>query len=310
MRIIKPKRLYKGDVIGICAPASPVLSHDALNTGISYIEQLGYRVYLAKNLYRKRGYLAGTDAQRANDLHELFSNRHVKAIFAARGGFGTQRLLPLLDYNLIKRNPKIVVGYSDITALQFALLAKTGLVSLSGPLVIEMPLHGKPEEMFWRALTSTKPLGTIHATDKPIFHHAGKRSLSAGRLIGGNLSLISAILGSLYFPTLNNPIFFLEEIDERPYRVDRTLQHLKLSGIFHVTKGLILGSFIDCILTKDKPSLTLQQVFKDLFSNASFPIASGFHYGHVSHSVSLPLGVRALINGKDNRIEILESLIS
>ena len=310
MQIIKPKRLRQGDVIGICAPASPLQSHDALEKGIGYIERLGYHVHLAKNLYRKRGYLAGSDDLRAADLHELFANRHVKAIFAARGGFGTQRLLPLLDYKLIRRNPKIVVGYSDITALQLALLARTGLVSLSGPLVVDMPMKGKAEEAFWAALTSAAPIGTILATDKLIFRHDVRLPSLAGTLIGGNLSLISAMIGSPYFPRVNDPILFLEEIDERPYRIDRTLQHLKLNGIFHRTKGLILGSFIDCTPAKGKPSLTLRQVFADVFSNASYPVVSGFHHGHVGRSGALPICVRALINGRNNQLRILESLVS
>jgi muramoyltetrapeptide carboxypeptidase len=310
MNIIKPHRLRKGDIIGICAPASPLQSRDSIEDGINYLERLGYRVHLAKNLYRKRGYLAGTDAQRAADLHELFSNRTVKAIFAARGGFGTQRLLPLLDYSLIKHNPKILVGYSDITALQLALLANVRLVSLAGPLVVEMPLKGKAEEFFWRALTSTKPLGVIRATDKQIFNHRGKSTAHTGQLIGGNLSLISAMAGSLHFPRIGNPIVFLEEIDERPYRIDRTLQHLKLNGLFDSAHGLVLGSFIDCTPAKGKPSLTLQQVFGDAFSNAPFPVASGVRHGHLRGSIALPIGVRASLARRSKGIEILESLVS
>lgn len=309
-RIVKPKRLQKGDVIGICAPASPVFSSEALEKGITYIERLGYRVHLAKNVYRKRGYLAGTDAERAGDLLELFHNRHVRAIFAARGGYGTQRLLPLLDYKLIRNNPKIVVGYSDITALQFALLAKAGLVSLSGPLVVEMPLRGKPEDLFWRALTSTKPLGKIRATDKKIFRRMPDRFTGRGTLIGGNLSLISAMLGSEYFPSIAKPILFLEEIDERPYRIDRTLQHLRLQGILRRIEGLVLGSFIDCAPAKNKPSLTLQQVFTDILADSSFPVVSGFHFGHVKNSLSVPIGLRAKANARTNTLDIVEALVS
>ncbi|HEV8537545.1 MAG TPA: LD-carboxypeptidase [Bacteroidota bacterium] len=310
MRIIKPRHLRKGDVIGICAPASPPSSTDALENGIEYIERLGYRVHLAKNIYRKRGYLAGTDAERAADVVELFSNKHVRAIFAARGGFGTQRILPLLDYRLARRNQKIVVGYSDITALQLALLAKTGLVSLSGPLVVEMPLRGASEELFWRALTSTKPLGRIRATDSRIFRDRANRSITAGTLVGGNLSLLSALLGSPYIPSVPNPILFLEEIDERPYRVDRTLQHLWLNGLLRRAKGLVLGSFVDCTPAKDKPSLTLQEVFKDMFSGRSIAVASGFHFGHVRNSLSMPIGLRARVGGMKNEVEILEALVS
>lgn len=310
MRMIKPQRLRKGDLIGICAPASPLQSRGSLEGGITYLERLGYRVHLTKHLYRKRGYLAGTDKQRAADLHELFANREVKAIFAARGGFGTQRLLPLLDYALIRRNPKIVVGYSDLTALQLALLAKAGLGSLAGPLVVEMPLNGRAEELFWRALSSSAPLGLIHATDKHIFTHRGKLASSRGQLIGGNLSLISALAGSAYFPRISSPVVFLEEIDERPYRIDRTIQHLKLNGLFGSAQGVVLGSFIDCTPAKGKPSLTLRQVFRDAFSAAPYPVASGVRHGHVPGSMALPIGVSASLTRTSNGIEILESLVS
>ena len=309
MRIIKPERLRKGDVIGICAPASPPASTEALEKGIAYIERLGYGVHLAKNIYRRRGYLAGTDTERADDILELFRNNHVRAIFAARGGYGTQRLLPLLDFRVMRRNPKIVVGYSDITALQLALLAKSGLVSLSGPLAIDMPLRGKSEELFWRALTSTKPLGKIRATNRQIYRHIPGRFRASGTLLGGNLSLISAMLGSAYFPAITNPLLFLEEIDERPYRVDRTLQHLRLQGILGRTQGLVLGSFIDCTPAENKPSLTLHQVFKDIFASTPTPVVSGFHFGHLKNSLPVPVGLRARINGRTNVLEVLEALV-
>src|SRR5207302_6798876 len=137
MRIIKPGALHRGDIIGICSPASAPASDHDLSRGIAYLERLGYRVELGKHVRLKRGYLAGTDAQRASDLNELFANRKVKAIFTARGGYGSHRILPLLNYPVIRRNPKILVGYSDITALQFALMAKVGLVTYSGPMLAQ-----------------------------------------------------------------------------------------------------------------------------------------------------------------------------
>ncbi|HTK81034.1 MAG TPA: LD-carboxypeptidase [Bacteroidota bacterium] len=310
MRIIKPKRLRRGDVIGICAPAGALASPDAIDKGISYLERLGYRVHLGNNVYKRRGYLAGSDRQRVDDLHEMFRNKHVRAIFSARGGFGSQRIVPLLNYALIRKNPKMVVGFSDITALHLALFSKSGLVSLSAPLVVEMPLRGQAEEIFWRALTSVKPLGVIRPTDKPIFYQPGRHATATGTLIGGNVSLISAMLGSSYFPALNNPLLFLEEIDERPYRVDRTLQHIRLNNIFGKLQGVILGTFIGCTPVKGRPSLKIQQVFHDALSDAPFPVVSGLRFGHIRNSLSIPFGVIAKIDGKRNQLEIRESLVS
>ena len=310
MRIIKPKRLRQGDVIGICAPAGPLASPDLLTPGIRYLEQLGYRIELSSNLYRKHGYLAGSDAQRVADLHELFTNKHVKAIFAARGGYGSHRILPLLDYGIIKRNPKIIVGYSDITALQLALFSKTGLTSLSGPMVVEMPSTFTPtsEEMFWRAVTSAKPLETFTAKRKQSYNNG--QSSATGRLLGGNLSLIAALIGTPYFPIVKNSILLLEEIDERPYRVDRMLLQIKLKGILEQSNGIILGDFTDCVPVKGKPSLKLSQVFMESFNDLHYPILSGFRYGHIKHSLTMPIGVNVRLHRQKNSIEFLESAVS
>ena len=312
MRIIKPKALKRGDVIGIAAPASPPASEEKLSRGIRYLEQLGYRIKLGRNVHRKRGYLAGTDQQRASDLHELFADKNIKAIFSARGGYGATRILPLLDYNLIRRNPKILVGYSDITALHLALFTRSGLTSFSGPMAaVEMAdgLNGNAEEVFWRNVTSAKPIGTIQSKKNERF--IGKQTgRSTGRLLGGNLSLLSVLVGTPYIPTTGNLIVLIEEIDERPYRIDRMLQHLKLSNMFRKSNGVVLGSFAGCQAEKGKPSLSLQQVLADTFQEYSRPIVAGIHFGHVKNSLSLPVGVRVRLNGVRGTLEFLEAGVS
>jgi muramoyltetrapeptide carboxypeptidase len=312
MRIIKPKALKHGDVIGIAAPASPPSSEDKLHKGIRYLEHLGYRIELGKHIYNRRGYLAGTDLNRASDLHQLFRNKKVKAIFTARGGYGCQRLVPLLDYDLIKRNTKILVGYSDISVLHLSLFAKTGLITFSGPMVaVEMAtgISGKAEEQFWECLTSTKPLGTIHGERKRIIT-IPHRGTTTGRLLGGNLSLIAALLGTPYFPSFHKSILLLEEIGEQPYRIDRLLHQLKLGGIFHNVNGVMLGEFTDCNPKKGKESLTLKEVFQDIFRDEQYPIASGFNFGHVKNSLTLPIGVRIRLNAVSGKVQFLETSVS
>lgn len=311
MRIIRPTALRRGDVIGICAPASPPASADALDAGVRYIEQLGYRIELGKNLYRRRGYLAGSDAERVGDLHALFLNPKVKAIFTARGGYGAHRILAKLNYKLIRRNPKILVGYSDITALQTAIFAQTRLLSVSGAMVTEMPGTFKPaaEEMFWRSLTSTKPLGVIGGSKRE-FLKFSRGGISGGRILGGNLSLLAGLMGTPYFPLIRHSVFMLEEIDERPYRVDRTLQQLRLNRVFESARGIVLGAFIECTPARGKPSLRLHQVFEETFHELSCPILSGFRYGHIRNSLTIPLGVRVRVNGARNTLEFLESAVS
>jgi muramoyltetrapeptide carboxypeptidase len=310
MQIIKPKALKRGDIIGISAPASPPASEEHLVAGIRYLESLGYRVELGKHVLSKRGYLAGTDRERVSDLHELFSNKNIKAIFTVRGGYGCTRILPLLNYSLIRRNPKIVVGYSDITALQLAFLSKAGLASFSGPMVaVEMAgkLHGESEEQFWRCLTSSvkpRPL-QVNQTKRRIV----QKGIAEGLLLGGNLSLVASLVGTEYFPKSKPSILMLEEIEERPYRVNRMLNQLRLANVFKRTTGVVLGEFTGCEAEAGKPSLTLQQVFEDSFLDYKFPVAGHFHNGHVDDLLTMPFGVRVRLDATRGRLSFLEQAV-
>jgi len=307
-RIIKPPRLRPGDVIGICAPASPPGSPNSLEHGIRYLEGVGFRVKLGKNIFCQRGYLAGTDVQRASDVNAMFADKSVKAIFTVRGGYGSHRILPLLDYRLIKHNPKILVGYSDITAIQCALLAKTGLVTFSGPFVsVEMkrPLHGATEELFWSCLMSPKSPPTMKNIVRDRLSSSKGRT-AEGRLIGGNLSIISALVGTPYFPSFNDPLYLFEDVGERPYRIDRMLQQMNLAGIFSCARGIALGNFSDCLPEPGKPSLTVQEIFRDTFHNLRCPIISGIPVGHIKNSIPFPIGIRAHLNSSAGTLRFLE----
>lgn len=312
MRVIRPKALRRGDVIGICAPASPPTSRNELARGISYLEKLGYRVELGANVYRRRGYLAGSDQERASDLNRLFADRRVKAIFTVRGGYGTHRILPLLDFTAISRNPKILVGYSDITALSLALLTRFHLVTFSGPMVAsEMApgLTGEAEEVFWRCLTSTRPPKPIpcSARREPAIRRG---RVSVGRLAGGNLSMASSLVGTQHFPDMSGFIVFLEEIDERPYRIDRMLRQLRDTRLVANAAGIVFGRFIGCTAEPGKPSLTLKQVISDTFRDYRFPLLAGLPYGHTKGSLTVPYGVKARLNASARRLEFLEAGVS
>lgn len=311
MNIIKPQALRRGDVIGIVAPASPPVSEDALSRGIRYLEQLGYRILVGDNIFKKRGYLAGTDKERIADFHNLLANKHVKAIFLARGGYGCGRLLPLLDFNLIRRHPKIILGYSDFTALSLAIFSKTRLVTFTGPMVASDMADGlsrEAEERLWHTLSSTKPLKPLKISKKKrIKLHPGK---SSGRLLGGNLSLVVSLLGTPYFPNEKDSIWLLEEIDERPYRIDRMLTQLKNAGIFQKTRGIVLGEFVDCTPPSDKPSLTFQEAFKDTFGHSPFPVLGHFHYGHVKNLLTLPIGTRVRLDTEKGELSFIESAVT
>ncbi len=302
--------LKRGDVIGICAPASAPAVNENLNRGIRYLERNGYRVKLGKNLYRRHGYLAGTDTQRAADINDLFSDHQVRAVFVARGGYGSHRILPMLDYPHIQKNPKIFVGYSDITALQLALFTRTGLVTFSGPMVASdmgTTLSGKAEELFWEMLTSPsipQPLACHDDLSSPSYR---RKENASGRIVGGNLSLTAALVGTTYFPSIRDIILLLEELDERPYRIDRLLQQIRLAGILKRSRGVALGRFIGCTPDSGKPSLTLTQVFREVFAEYPYPVLGGFQYGHRKNSFMIPLGILASLNSRSRQLEYSEA---
>jgi muramoyltetrapeptide carboxypeptidase len=308
LKFIKPKRLKKGDVIGICAPASPPESDNKLERGIRYLEKSGYRIEVGKNVNRRHGYLAGTDKERADDINRLFANKHVRAIFTVRGGYGSHRILPLINYQLLRRNPKIFLGYSDITAIHFAILSRTGLITFSGPMVaVEFAdgLSGVHEERFWQMLTTDKNLSVI--TTNKSKRTVRKPGSARGRLLAGNLSIVTGLIGTPYFPFVSRPIYMIEEIDERPYKIDRMFQNMKLAGLLDKAGGFILGDFSCCAPDPKKQSLRIAQVLDETFSGLTYPVLSGVRYGHIKKSIAFPIGSYVRVNGNINTVEFLET---
>jgi muramoyltetrapeptide carboxypeptidase len=311
-KLLKPPRLRSGDLISVVTPASP-MKHDRLENGIRYLENLGYRVKLGKHVYKETGYLAGGDAERADDLNKMFRDPKVKAIFCARGGYGTPRLLPRLDYRAIKANPKIFVGYSDITSIQLAMLRHAGLVTFSGPMVAaEMAKGLDPftEENFWRILTHPEPFGDL-ARPGDGRYEVISRGRASGSLLGGCLSLVASLVGSPHFPDVKGSIFFVEETGEAPYRIDRFLTQMREAGIFKRINGFVLGQMTDCVPTDDAPSQTIDDLMRDFIKPLKIPALAGLDYGHVDVKYTLPFGVRAELRaGRDKQqLRIVESAV-
>ena len=316
MNVLKPPRLRKHDVIGIVAPASAPSTSEKIDKGIRYLEQLGYRVKLGAHAKAVHGYLAGKDEERASDLNAMFADRYVRAIVAVRGGYGTPRLLKHIDYRIIKQHPKILVGYSDLTALQLAIFAKTRLVTISGPmLAVEMAekMDGFTEEFFWRLLTSSHRIGRVsnpNNTPLKVLLSPLEKRQPVGRLLGGNLSMITSIMGTKFQPSFRGHLLFLEEVGEEPYRIDRMLTQLKLAGILRKVKALLLGSFIDCVPSdKTKPTLSLNEIFAEVSVGLKIPVLSGLVYGHLSRKLTLPIGIRAKVDLRSGTLEFLESAV-
>jgi muramoyltetrapeptide carboxypeptidase len=311
MDIIKPKKLEKGDTIGIISPASRPKDLTRIDGAINYLEGLGYKIKLGKNAKNLYGFLAGTDEERLSDLHEMFLDKDVKAIICTRGGYGTPRLIDKIDYSIIKNNPKIFVGYSDITALQLAFFEKAGLVTFSGPMAaVEMYEKIDPftEECFWAMVTSVKNFGVLKNPDGEPFKTFNKGNAN-GILMGGNLSLIVTLFGTSYCPSFKDSILYFEEIDEEPYSVDRYLSILRNGKIFEQIKGLIVGSMTDCAEGKTQPTLSLEQVFLDYLKDIKIPIIDNLIYGQKKKKNTMPFGIKAKIDTETKEIEILEGAV-
>lgn len=298
-----PPRLRPGDTIAVVTPSStPEMA--ALRRGVKEIEKRGYRVVLGKNVGKKCDHLAGRDFDRLNDLHDAFRNPAVKAIFCARGGAGATRLLDRLDYALIRLNPKIFVGYSDLTAPQLAIHAKTGLVTFSGPMVATDFDGGLPKftaKHFW-------PL--VELPEPPRFHlrkpleFLGSRP-AQGPLLGGTLSILQTLLGTPYAPTFDGALLVLEDIDEETRRIDRMLAQLRLAGIWERIAGVVFTTWSDC---GPRASLrtTLRHYAKMLKGR---PAVFGLPYGHVDEKVTIPQGVMARIDPRKGVLEMLEGAV-
>ncbi|MBP1657280.1 MAG: ldcA [Bacteroidetes bacterium] len=307
----KPSRLNPGDLIGIISPASRILDPSRIEKGVAYLERMGYRTVLGKHVLETYGYLAGTDEERVADIHDMFTHKDVKAIMCIRGGYGTPRLLSLIDYSLVARHPKIFVGYSDITSLQLALWKKSRLVTFQGPMVgvdLADPLDSMTEEIFWRLLTSPKKAGQVIPPEEPaVLVRKGKAS---GRLLGGNLAHLVAILGTVHQPSFTDSILFLEDIGEEPYRIDRMMTQLRHAAILENARALLTGQFTDCS-PKDpaKPSLSLETIFREIGTMVPVPFLAGLPFGHEARKITIPMGIRARVNTEAHTLEYLEGAV-
>ncbi|NLI13050.1 MAG: LD-carboxypeptidase [Peptococcaceae bacterium] len=309
--IRKPAALKDGSTLGIIAPASPCGNPDSIARGKIILEEMGFRVVLAPNALKSDRYLAGTDSERVADLHRMFLDPRIDGILCLRGGYGTLRLLRQINYRIIKSRPKVLVGYSDITALQLAIWQKAGLVTFSGPMLAS-DFGLEPGDFtvnhFYQALTSYHPLGPVPAAPGAMTHtiYPGR---ARGRLIGGNLSLVAATLGTPYEIDTRGAILFLEEVGEEPYRVDRMLRQLYLAGKLHKAAGVVFGEFVDCEAGDKSASFTCGEITADLFNRLKIPCFYGLGPGHGASKVTMPLGVKAQIDAGRCQLVIIEPAV-
>jgi len=311
MNRIRPKKLNHGDVIGIISPASSIDDFSRLENATKYFEKLGYLVKIGKNVGKKEDYLAGNDEERLSDFHQMFEDKDVKAIFSLRGGYGSARLLDKINYSLIRKNPKILVGYSDITALHLAIFKKTSLITFAGLMAstdFGDEINQFAEEQFWRILTSKQKVGIIKNPENDNIE-SNSNKIASGILLGGNLSVLTSIIGSKYLPDFSENILLLEDVDEKPYRIDRMLNQMRLANILEKVNGFVLGKFTNCFENDENSNHELNKIFSEYLGNKK-PVIYNLSHGHIKFNLTLPIGSLAKINGKQKTIEILESVVS
>lgn len=303
----RPAVLRKGSMIRVVAPASPEEDPSSLTKNLARLRELGFNVSLGQCVRKLKthGYLAGTDEERTEELNDAFRDDKVDAIFCVTGGYGTSRILPSLDYDLIKSNPKIFLGYSDITTLHIAMHQKSDLVTFHGP-VLTSEFTDYTLEWLLRTLQHPEPLGElINPSDGPIIKTINEGKAS-GKLVGGNLTLMACTLGTPYEIDTKNKILFLEDTEEPPYRIDRYLTQLWLGNKLQDTAGIVVGEFTKYEPTQT-PSLTLWDVLKDRIGGNGKPAIYGLCCGHGKHHLTLPIGVDTRIDATEGRIWIEES---
>lgn len=314
MKILIPRKLKTGDTIGLISPSSPILDTEKLDRAIDYFEKYGYRVKLGESVEKQHGYLAGSDQERLDDLHNMFADKDVKAIFCIRGGYGAIRIVDKIDFNLIRKNPKIFVGFSDITVLQLAIYQKSKLVTFAGPMVNTYfgsnEMDDYVEEQFWDLLTRPKKVGKIKNPNGEKFFVLNK-GRGEGKLLGGNLSSMLSLSGTDYLPSFRNSILFLEEINEPPYKIDRMFSQLRLQKILSYARGTILCRFVDCYeQDPNKKSLSLNDVILDYFRGIDKPVLYNVKHGHIKQKITFPVGADCKLNASRGFIEITQSVVS
>lgn len=311
MPITRPRALKPGDTLAVVSPAAPTPVEtgkaDPFETGQALLEAAGYQVRLMPNVRNKKLYLAGSDADRAADLQAAFADPTIDGVLCARGGYGCMRLLPSLDFDLIANNPKVFIGFSDITALLLPFYQRAGLVGFYGPMLTSNLVHGEPysQEELLRLVTNEAafPYEVPNRDPWACF----KPGTVEAPLIGGNLSLLAALCGTPYQPETRGHILFIEDWKEKYYSLDRQFQQLKLAGLFDGIAGLILCDFSEI---EPEPGQDLAGLLKDLTTHVKVPVGYGFSVGHGEQTATFPIGCPARFDADSGTLVLLESPVS
>ena len=314
--MIKPHRLVPGQTIGLVAPASAPAEPDVVRFAADVIRSFGMHVRIGAHVFNRSGYLAGTDADRAADLNAMFADGSVDAVFCLRGGYGASRLLPMLDFDVVRANPKPLIGYSDITALHMAIHARTGLVTFHGPIAAQLftpyTLAEFKRVLFgaeWPAIIGAPPPievreGQVEKANRLVTLAPGS---ARGRLLGGNLTLLAHLCGTPYLPDFTDALLFLEDVGEARYAVDRYLTQLWLSGVLSKVRGVVFGKFTEPAAASWLHDRSLEDVLAERVRALGIPAYMGAMIGHVDDQTTVPIGCMAELDADACTLTVLEA---
>lgn len=313
----KPPRLRPGDTVGLIKPAGFLADEVELQFVMETVTAMGLVPKPAPHMLSRFGYLAGGDRERAADVNAMYADDSVRAVFAVRGGWGCARMLPYLDFNVIRANPKLLVGFSDITALHMAFAARAGFATIHGPNAGsswgELSLKSFRDLVFDAGTPEYRnpPAADDRLVQRKWRTHTIRPGKAAGPLLGGNLSVLTALVGTPYVPDFNGAILFLEETDEAEYRIDRMLTQLALAGILGRIAGVVFGQCTNCVTPGPSyGGFTLSQLLAQHFQPLGVPAYQGALFGHVENQFSIPVGIRAEIDATAGTLRLLEPAVS
>ena len=314
--LLRAPRLKPGDTIALINPSGAIYEREPYTVATESLQALGFKVREAPNLRARYGHFAGTDRQRADDVNAMFADATVHGILAMTGGSGGNRMLPLLDYELIRRNPKVLGGFSDITALINAVHAKTGLVTFHSP-VADSEWNTFSVDHFKRAVVAGEAMTLKNPQDDDgvLVAKTGRittirAGTARGPLVGGNLTVLMSMAGSTYWPSFKGAILLLEDVNEFIYRVDRMLSTLKNAGVFDALAGVVLGAFTNCEPGDGFGTLTLDEVFDDYFKGLGIPVYRGAQFGHIKKKFTLPIGLPVEMDAGAGTMRFLSAAVA
>ncbi|MBL0714633.1 MAG: LD-carboxypeptidase [Desulfosarcina sp.] len=283
--IICPPRLKRGDTLGIAAPAGP-FDIEIFDKGMLVLKDMGFKLKIPDGIYKRNGFLAGSDRERAEIINRLFADPAVGGIVCARGGYGSTRLAPFLDWEGLRANPKVFIGFSDITVLHHLMAARCRLATFHGPMGTTLGSASEDSrKSFWKALTANAPI-VIAARQAEVI----RPGEGVGPVAGGNLSMLCHLLGTPLQPDFKGRLLFMEDVTEAPYRIDRMLWQMKLAGCFQGLAGIFFGDFVDCGAHQ-----SIVEIIADFFKDSAFPVLTGFPLGHGRVNHTLPMGPQAVL---------------